>query len=253
MTSGGEASGVVRIAAAGDVHADDSVRDRLLREFASLDADLLLLAGDLTTTGEPEQARIVAEACAGIDVPVIAVLGNHDWHAGKQDAIADTLAGAGVRVLAGTSTCVRAAGLEIGVVGTKGFVGGFRDFTLPDFGEPLLREVYAETGAEVDAIETGLREIADCEVRIVLLHYAPTPSTLAGEPEAILPFLGSDRMAAPITAHLPDLVVHGHGHAGRFEGAIGVVPVFNVAVHVTRRAFAHFSLTPGQPPALAPA
>jgi len=134
------------------------------------------------------------------------------------------------------------AGQEIGVVGTKGFVGGFSGSQLPDFGEPLLRRVYAETTEEVDAIRRGLKEIAHCPIRIVLLHHAPTSDTLHGEPEGIWTYLGSDRLATPIAEYRPDVVLHGHAHSGSFEGAIGGVPVYNVAVHVTGRDFYVFEL-----------
>jgi Icc-related predicted phosphoesterase len=127
-------------------------------------------------------------------------------------------------------------------VGLKGFVGGFAGSHLPDFGEPLLRRVYAETTADVEALEHGLGEIAVCPIRIVLLHYAPTAETIIGEPEGIWAFLGSDRMAAPIAQHEPDLVLHGHAHAGTFEGTIGATPVYNVAVPVTGRDFWLFEL-----------
>jgi Icc-related predicted phosphoesterase len=101
----------------------------------------------------------------------------------------------------------------------------------------LLRQVYAEASAEVEAIDRGLRDVAHCSVRIVLLHYSPTVDTLAGEPEGIFAFLGTDRMAPPISEHCPNLVLHGHAHAGRFEGSVGEVPVFNVSVPVLGRDF----------------
>ena len=134
-------------------------------------------------------------------------------------------------------------GTSIGIVGTKGFVGGFPGSSLPDFGEPLLREVYAETTREVEALDRGLKEIAHCQVRIVLLHYAPTAETLAGEPEGVWALLGSDRLAAPIVEHAPDLVLHGHAHAGTFEGRIGESPVYNVSVPVMGKDFWVFDLT----------
>ena len=131
-------------------------------------------------------------------------------------------------------------GLELGIVGGKGFVGGFPGAELPDFGEPLLREVYAETTREVDALEAGLEQVSGCHRRVVLLHYAPIPETLVGEPETIWAFLGSSRLAAPIGAHRPDLVLHGHAHRGTFAGELGPVPVRNVAVHVIGKDFELF-------------
>jgi Icc-related predicted phosphoesterase len=229
----------IRIAAAGDVHGDESRRKEMADAFAAVGerADLLLLAGDLTTYGEPEQAAVVADACRPLGIPVLAVLGNHDWHASRGDDITKVLESACITVLHRGWTVRDVRGTEVGIVGTKGFVGGFPGSHLPDFGEPLLREVYAETSAEIDAIDHGLRAVGHCAVRIVLLHYAPTDDTLVGEPEGIWAFLGTDRMAPPIIEHCPDLVLHGHAHAGRFEGSIGEVPVFNVSVHVMGRDF----------------
>jgi Icc-related predicted phosphoesterase len=214
------------------------------RAFAELGgkADLVLLAGDLTTYGEPEQAHVLAEATRDLSIPVVAVLGNHDWHAGRSEQVAETLREVGVQVLERAWTVVGVNGVDVGVVGTKGFVGGFPDSALPDFGEPLLRKVYAETSAEVDALDRGLQAVAGCRLRIVLLHYAPTATTLEGEPRGIFAFLGSDRLARPIADHTPDLVLHGHGHAGRFEGFIGAVPVHNVSVPVIGRDFWIFEL-----------
>jgi uncharacterized protein len=237
---------MVRIAAAGDVHASELTQERIRAAFDGVqhEAELVLLAGDLTTTGEPEQAAVLADACRGSSVPVCAILGNHDLHAGRGDEVAAVLREAGVNMLDRATTVYELDGAEVGIVGAKGFVGGFPGSALPDFGEPLLRRVYAETTAEVEAIARGLQEVAHCAFRIVLLHYAPTSDTLHGEPEGIWTYLGCDRLAVPIAEFRPDVVVHGHAHAGSFEGAIGPVPVYNVAVHVTGRDFYVFELGP---------
>ncbi len=235
---------VIRIAAAGDIHASDATRERVQRAFADVEseADVILLAGDLTTTGEPEQARVLAGACSSLSIPVFAVLGNHDVHAGRGDDVAAVMEDAGVRMLDRSWEACTIAGLELGVVGAKGFVGGFPGSALPDFGEPLLRSIYAETSLEAEAIGKGLQEIVHCDLRIVLLHYAPVQDTLAGEPEGIHVMLGCDRLATPIAEYGADLVLHGHAHAGSFEGSIGQIPVYNVAVHVTGRDFWIFDL-----------
>jgi Icc-related predicted phosphoesterase len=235
---------VIRIAAAGDIHASDATRERVVRAFAGVEecADVVLLAGDLTTTGEPAQAQVLADACAQVSIPVFAVLGNHDCHAGREREIRAVLEDASVHVLERSAATCELAGVQLGVVGTKGFVGGFPGSSLPDFGEASLRRVYAETGDEVDAIARGLQEIVHCDVRVVLLHYSPSAETLVGEPEGIHAFLGSDRLATPIAEYRPDLVLHGHAHAGAFEGRIGPVPVYNVAVHVIGRDFWIFDL-----------
>jgi Icc-related predicted phosphoesterase len=237
-------SACLRIAAAGDLHCDEERAEALAGSIAELEgeADLLLLAGDLTTLGEPAQVAPLADACARLPLPVVAVLGNHDWHAGHAEELVEALRAAGVTVLERSACICEVAGHRVGVVGVKGFVGGFAGSHLPDFGEPLLRQVYAETSADVEALEQGLVEIAVCPTRIVLLHYAPTQETIVGEPEGIWAFLGNDRLAAPIAQHEPDLVVHGHAHAGTFQGAIGGSPVYNVAVPVTGRDFWLFEL-----------
>ena len=236
----------VRVAAAGDIHTSEEERGRLQAAFdeAEEHADLILLAGDLTTYGEPEQAAVLADITRGIQTPVFAVLGNHDWHADRRDEIVETLGSGGIRVLERDAESVDAGGTAVGIVGTKGFIGGFPDAQLPDFGEPLLRRVYAETSAEVEAIDRGLRAVANCPIRIVLLHYSPTTTTLEGERQTIWAFLGSDRMARPIAEHRPDVVFHGHGHAGTFAGSIEDIPVFNVGVPVTGRPFWIFELEP---------
>jgi Icc-related predicted phosphoesterase len=236
---------IVRLAAAGDLHVYETALERWQRAFAALEGvDLVLLAGDLTADGRAEQAETLGVAARESPAPVVAVLGNHDWHCGAQDEIAGALETAGVTVLSRTCASFSLEETSVGVVGCKGFVGGFLDARMPDFGEALLREVYAETGRDVDALDRGLESIAACGVRVVLLHYAPTCSTLVGERETIWTFLGSDRLAAPISRHKPDLVLHGHAHGGTFEGSIGPVAVHNVALPVIRRDFQVFEVEP---------
>lgn len=239
----------VRVAAAGDVHCREDHREQALEAFAALrgQADLLLLAGDLTTHGEPEQAAVLADACRQLEIPIFAVLGNHDWHANRVDEIAPILRDGGITLLERDHAIVEIGGVEIGIAGTKGFVGGFPGSHMPDFGEPLLRAVYRETQEEVEALDRGLRAIALCPLRLVLLHYAPTYETLVGEGEGIMAFLGTDRLAAPIREHEPTLAVHGHAHAGTFAGRLGTVPVHNVSVPVLGRDFHVFELlAPGR-------
>jgi Icc-related predicted phosphoesterase len=145
-------------------------------------------------------------------------------------------------VLDRAHTILRPQDVEVGIVGVKGHVGGFPGCYLPDFGEPDLRAVYANASAEVEALEAGLKAVETCPLRIVVLHYAPTTDTLHGEPEPIWAFLGTDRLAGPIVHHQPDLVVHGHAHAGTYEGRLADVPVYNVSVPVMKRDFATFEL-----------
>ncbi len=237
----------IRVAAAGDVHAHESNRGALAKAFTRVqnEADLVLLAGDLTTHGEPAEAGVLADVCRDLTVPVVAVLGNHDHHLEQDREIVATLEEAGLVVLDRSSRVFDLDGTEVGVVGTKGFVGGFPGASIPDFGEPLLRRLYAETTEEANAIERGLQAVEACAIRIVLLHYAPALGTIQGEPEGIWALLGSHRLGVPITEYRPDLVVHGHAHAGSFEAEIGGVPVYNVAVQVTGRDFWIFDLEGG--------
>jgi uncharacterized protein len=235
----------VRIAAAGDIHITDVNCERVARAFGEVDgnADLILLAGDLTTHGEPAQAELLARAVEGVRTPILAVLGNHDWHVDCVDDLVAVLEGGGIRVLDRAHAIERVGDCEVGIVGAKGHVGGFPGSHLPDFGEPELRSVYAHASEEVEAVDAGLRAVAACPLRIVLLHYAPTTDTLVGEPERIWAFLGTDRLAPPIVEHSPDLVLHGHAHAGTFEGRLADVPVFNVSVPVMGRDFWVFELS----------
>jgi Icc-related predicted phosphoesterase len=225
----------IRIAAAGDVHySGEQDRERAKAAFSGLAGrvDLVLLAGDLTTHGEPEQAAILAEAAPEAGAPVITVLGNHDHHSNRAGEVTAVLEEAGVVVLDRSHHVLDACGAQLGIAGAKGFVGGFSGSHIPDFGEPLLRRVYAEGMEEVAALDASLREIALCPFRIALLHYAPTSETLEGERRDIWAFLGTDRLAVPLAEHAPDLVLHGHAHAGTFSGRVGEVPVYNVSVPV---------------------
>jgi Icc-related predicted phosphoesterase len=236
----------IRIATAGDIHCGRAAACEHLRaavEDVAERVDCFLLAGDLTTHGEPEQGEIVAEAFSGVDVPVLTVLGNHDWHADRRDELVAALEAGGLRVLDRDHEVLDVCGVELGVVGVKGFVGGFPGSHLPDFGEPLLRAVYAESIRDQHALDEGLRAIRACPLRVVLMHYSPCTDTLVGEAETIWTFLGTDRLAPPIVEHEPDLVLHGHAHAGTFEGRLGGVPVFNVSVPVLGRDFWELELT----------
>jgi Icc-related predicted phosphoesterase len=233
----------IRVAAAGDIHAGASDGDRVRDAFRRVEeqADLVVLAGDLTQHGQVDEVCTVADACRGLSIPVVAVLGNHDWQSDRPGDLARSLGEAGVVVLDRTHTILPVQGVSVGIAGVKGFVGGFGQ-QWANFGEPLFREAYAETTRDVDGLERGLAAIEPCAVRIALLHYSPVEATLVGEPERLWLVLGADRLAGPIRAHRPDIVLHGHAHAGSFEGDVDGVPVYNVAVHVLGREFWVFEL-----------
>jgi Icc-related predicted phosphoesterase len=239
----------IRIAAAADIHCSDETRGRIEAAFAKVDVDtdLILLAGDLTTYGLPEQAQVLADIAHGVSAPIVAVLGNHDYHSDREGEITELLTAAGITLLERSSTVLSVSDVSVGIVGAKGFIGGFDGGGI-NFGEPLIRQIHAETTADVDALERGFSEIAGAAIRIALLHYSPIAETLEGEPRGIWSVLGNQRLAVPLAAHRPDLVLHGHAHKGRFEGSIDSIPVFNVAVHVMGQDFWTFELEPSAGP-----
>ncbi len=243
----------IRVAAAGDIHAGAADRDRVREAFARVEeqADLILLAGDLTERGQVDEVGVVADACRDLAIPVVAVLGNHDWQSDRPGDLTRALGEAGVVVLDRSHTILPVHGASVGIAGVKGFVGGFGE-QWANFGEPIFREAYAETTKDVDGLDAGLRAIEHCAVRIGLLHYSPVEATLHGEPERLWLVLGADRLAGPIRDRRPDLVVHGHAHHGSFEGEVDGVPVYNVAVHVTGREFWVFELAADKGSSAAP-
>ncbi|WP_410539509.1 metallophosphoesterase family protein [Streptomyces sp. KL2] len=241
---------MIRIAAVGDIHMGPDSKGVLRPAFETLPdcADLLLLAGDLTRHGTPEEMRVVAEEVAGLRVPVIAVLGNHDHQDERPEEVTAVLRDAGVTVLEGEGTALDVNGTRVGVAGTKGFGGGFAGRSGGEFGEPIMKEFIRYTRRCADGLRASLEELdrRGCAVRIALTHFSPVPDTLAGEPLEIYPFLGSYLLAEAVDAAGADLAVHGHAHAGTEHGMTsGGVRVRNVAQPVIRRAFAVYHLEPG--------
>lgn len=238
---------MIRIAAVGDVHVGPEPAHRLAEAFADLDhgADVLLLAGDLTRCGHPDEARTLVAALAPVGVPVVAVLGNHDHHHGTPDAVATVLGDAGVRVLEGEAAVLDLPGGRLGVAGVKGFGGGFGSAHATAFGEPQMKAFVGHTHQVSAALGDALAEAhaARCDAVVALLHYSPVPDTLAGERCEIFPFLGSELLAEAIDRHGADLALHGHAHAGSPEGrTAGGVPVRNVAMPVIGCAYRVFEV-----------
>jgi Icc-related predicted phosphoesterase len=206
-------------------------------------ADLLLLAGDLTRHGTVEEARCVATEFGGLPVPVIAVLGNHDYHSDCEKEIVDLLTGSAITVLDGTSTTIDINGVSVGVAGIAGFGGGFAGRCISEFGEPETKAYAAHAREQAGRLMDAFGEL-DCDIRISLTHYAPVPDTLVGEPLEIYPFLGSYLLGVAIDDAAAHLAVHGHAHAGSPNGMTpGGVPVRNVAYPVLQKAYGVFQVT----------
>jgi Icc-related predicted phosphoesterase len=224
----------VRVAAIGDIHVSRHSQGAFQPLFThiSSNADVLVLCGDFTDYGLPEEARVLArELTAAIKVPVVAVLGNHDYEAGKQNEIREILLDAGVTVLDG-----EAAEIEgIGFAGVKGFAGGFGRGSLGPWGEQVIKRFVQEAVDEAMKLETALARLRT-EQRVALLHYAPIRGTVEGEPAEIFPYLGSGRLEEPINRYRVTAVFHGHAHRGTAEGRTSTgIPVYNVAMPLLTR------------------
>lgn len=231
---------MIRVAAVGDVHFAPDAAGTLSPHFAGLadQADALLLAGDLTRIGREDEAEALAAELDCVEVPVLAVLGNHDYHGEHEAEITRTLTDAGVQVLEGESAIVDVDGSRLGIAGIKGFGGGFSGACGTAFGERVMKEFIGYTQDGANVLERSLAEIDDADVRIALLHYAPVKATLVGEKLEIYPFLGSYLLAEAIDCAGADLVLHGHAHRGTEKGVTpGGIHVRNVAQPLIRRAF----------------
>ncbi len=235
---------VIRVAAVGDVHLDEDVVGRFRPALERLPehADVLLLAGDLTRHGTAAEARCVATEFGGLDVPVLAVLGNHDYHCDEVPEVIRVLENAGITVLEGTNVVLDCAGGRLGVAGAKGFGGGFAGRCASEFGEPEMKAFIQTTSAIANQLSAALLDL-ECDVRVALTHYAPVPDTLVGEPPEIYPFLGSYLLGEAIDSARTDLAIHGHAHAGTERGITpGGVRVRNVAHPVIKQAYSVFRL-----------
>jgi Icc-related predicted phosphoesterase len=238
---------MIRVAAVGDVHMDVDLLGRYRPALEELPecADVLLLAGDLTRHGTRREAQCVAQEFGGLQVPVIAVLGNHDYHSDAQDQVVEVLTDSGIRVLEGNGVVIDTAGGALGVAGVKGFGGGFAGRCASAFGEPEMKSFVRTTELSAEKLSKSLQEM-ECDLRVALTHYAPVPDTLVGEPLEIYPFLGSYLLGEAVDSAPADLAIHGHAHAGTERGVTpGGVRVRNVAHPVIKHAYSIFNLDHG--------
>jgi Icc-related predicted phosphoesterase len=232
----GRASGTVRIAAIGDLHVTENGVDPYRDLFLEMsgEADVIVLCGDLTNFGKTREAEILADDIRTARVPVIGVLGNHDYECGQPEKVREILQQGGMTVL--DEQAVEVEG--IGFAGVKGFIGGFGRGELAPFGEPEIKAFVDVANNEARKLENGLRTIRT-EKSVAVLHYSPIPDTLVGEPIEIFQYLGTQRLADAIDRfdHVR-AVVHGHAHHGSYEGkTMGGKPVYNCAQFVVREKF----------------
>src|ERR1700740_1433122 len=218
----------MRIAATADLlfspQSDAKLKDQL--ERVRDDADVLVLAGDLTNYGQPSEMEPLLNALVRIRVPTIAVLGNHDYECGRELELVQMMTSEGIKVLDGSA--YERDG--VGFAGTKGFVGGFGRGVLTAFGEPEIKNFVRASIEEALKLERGLSQLRTPK-RVVVLHYSPIAETVRGEFPEIMPFLGTSRLAEVIDRHGADLVGHGHAYHGQLEGkTTGGSPVYNVAI-----------------------
>ncbi|MFN3405275.1 MAG: metallophosphoesterase [Cytophagaceae bacterium] len=220
----------VRIAAVGDIHVREGDKGKWTDFFkkVSSEADLLLLCGDLTDTGHKSEADVLAKELKACSIPVVAVLGNHDYEAGEHDLIKKTISSDKTTVLDGDSVIIG----NIGIAGVKGFGGGFDTHMLPMWGEKMNKDFVQEAVNQALSLERALIRIDKENLKkIVILHYSPIKETVIGEPEPIFPFMGSSRLAEPINRRDIDAVFHGHAHKGTIEGKTSKgIKVYNVSL-----------------------
>jgi Icc-related predicted phosphoesterase len=229
-----------RIAAVGDLHCTKTSLGNFGPWLTSVNdcADVLLLCGDLTDYGLLEEVQVLAKELSVVRIPMLAVLGNHDYESGHEQEVSKVLTDAGVKVLCGETAEVHG----VGFVGTKGFAGGFGAYTLGHWGEPSIKRFVQDALDETLRLEAGLARLRT-EHKVVILHYSPIRATVEGEPAEIMAFLGCGRLEEPLLRYPVSAVFHGHAHRGSLQGQTsGGAPVYNVALPLLRRSF------PEQPP-----
>src|SRR5690242_2580941 len=220
----------MRIAATADLHYSPQSYDRIREPLARVrdDADVLVIAGDLTNYGKPEEMTSLLNALVRLRIPIVAVLGNHDYESCQEQELIKMMSAEGIKVLDGTA--YERDG--VGFAGTKGFIGGFGRGVLTAFGEPEIKRIVQASLDETLKLERAMSQLRT-EKRVVVLHYAPIVGTVQGEPAEIYPYLGTSRLAEVVDRNGANFVVHGHAHHGGREGkTVGGVPVYNVALHL---------------------
>jgi Icc-related predicted phosphoesterase len=227
----------IRLAAIADLHYTKGSAGALQSLFAQITdaADILLFCGDMTDYGLPEEARVLGkDLTAYVKIPIVGVLGNHDYESGKQEEVRQILEDAGMVVLDGDTTHEVHG---VGFAGVKGFAGGFGRRALGPWGEEIIKRFVHEAVDEALKLESALARLRT-EERIAVLHYSPVQETVEGEPLEIFPFLGSSRLEEPLSRYRVSAVFHGHAHRGRLEGrTTSGVPVYNASLPLLRQSF----------------
>lgn len=234
----------IRLAATGDLHIHEKSEDLFKPAFRDLNdqADILALAGDLTATGTIDQVEVLVNELSPVQIPIVAVLGNHEFHSHKQLQIKQILLNQGIHVLDGNCVTFEVAGTSIGFSGAKGFLAGYGKQAIPDFGEQSLKLLVDELYLEMHKMKRGLKRL-DTDIKVLLMHYSPTKSTIKGEHPEIYAFLGSHVLAIPADDFGVDVVIHGHSHYGVEEGlTMGGTPVRNVCIPVLKKPYAVYEL-----------
>lgn len=229
----------IRIAAVGDLHVRENDHGKWVDFFrqVSEQADILLLCGDLTDTGHLAEAEVFCQELRACSIPVIGVLGNHDYERDQQKTIKKMIEREDVYILDGESVVIDG----IGFAGVKGFGGGFDKFMLSMFGESKIKEYVQEAVDDALRLDRALvrldSDFIDLQKKIVLLHYSPIKATVIGEPEEIFPFLGCSRLAEPLNRRQVLAAFHGHAHVGTMEGTTSKgVKIYNVSKNILQKA-----------------
>lgn len=234
----------IRVAAVGDIHVGVGSQGEFRRSIERIpdEADMLVLAGDYTRWGAAEEAAVLASDLEGLGIPMFGVLGNHDFQSDENKKIVDILEEVGLRILECEAETIEIAGSTVGIAGAKGFGGGFLGACGSDFGEPEMKAFIRHTQEIARGFQHALASLKT-DLRIAVLHYAPIPDTLVGEKPEIYAWLGSYLLGQAIDEAGADLVVHGHAHAGTFEGKTSKgVAVYNVAQQVLGKPYHVFTL-----------